>query len=111
MKSRIDREKVMLIYHISHLGEDDLAKEMLNEQVSNDWPGLAREVSDICEALRIEDPRVTEKGRQEYNRIVKQACRWADEANMKKEMEKLKKMESMSLSRQNLEMKEYVKTG
>ena len=82
---------------------------MLDEQVSNDWPGLAREVSDICEALRIENPRVTEKGRQEYNRIVKQACRWADEANMKKEMEKLKKMESMS--KQNLEMKEYVKTG
>ena len=45
MKSRIDREKVMLIYHISHLGENDLAKEMLDEQVSNDWPGLAREVS------------------------------------------------------------------
>ena len=33
----------------------------------------------------------------------------ADEANMKKEMEKLKKMENMS--RQNLEMKEYVKTS
>ena len=38
MKSRIDREKVMLIYHISHLGENDLAREMLDEQVSNGWP-------------------------------------------------------------------------
>ena len=109
MKSRIDREKVMLIYHISHLGENDLAREMLDEQVSNGWPGLAREVSDICEALRIEDPRSTEKGRHEYNKIVKEACRWADEASMKKEMEKLKKLEGMS--KENLEMKEYVKTG
>ena len=109
MKSRIDREKVMLIYHISHLGENDLAREMLDEQVSNGWPGLAREVSDICEALRIEDPRSTEKGRHEYNKIVKEACRWADEASMKKEMEKLKKLEGMS--KENLKMKEYVKTG
>ena len=59
--------------------------------------------------MRIEDPRVTEKGRQEYNRIVKEACRWEDEANMKSEMEKMKKMKTMS--QQGLEMKEYVKTG
>ena len=109
MKSRIEREKVMLVYHISHLEEHDLAKEMLEEQVSNNWPGLAREVSDICESLRIENPRMTEKGRQEYKKIVKEATRWADEANMKREMEKLKKMEKMS--KENLGMKEYVKTG
>ena len=60
-------------------------------------------------SLRIENPRMTEKGRQEYKKIVKDATRWADEANMKREMEKLKKMEKMS--KENLEMKEYVKTG
>ena len=64
---------------------------------------------DICEALRIEDPRETEKGRQEYNRKVKDACRWEDEASMKREMEKMKKMQTMN--RQGLEMKEYVKNG
>ena len=45
----------MLVYHISHLGEHDLAREMMEEQVSNNWPGLTSEVRDICEALRIEN--------------------------------------------------------
>ena len=73
----------MLRPHFSKLISSILAKQMLEEQVSNNWAGLAREVSDICESLRIENPRVTEKERQEYSRIVKEAYRWADEANMK----------------------------
>ena len=43
MESRVWREKIMLIYHVSHLEDGDLAKDMLEEQVSNNWPGLARE--------------------------------------------------------------------
>ena len=34
-----------------------LAKDMLEEQVSNNWPGLAREVDKLVEMLRIEDPK------------------------------------------------------
>ena len=30
---------------------------MLEEQVSNNWPGLAREVDKLVEMLRIEDPK------------------------------------------------------
>ena len=47
----------MLIYHVSHLEDGDLAKDMLEEQVSNNWPGLAREVDKLVEMLRIEDPK------------------------------------------------------
>ena len=35
MESRIWREKIMLVYHVSHLDEGSLAKDMLEEQVAN----------------------------------------------------------------------------
>ena len=83
MKSRIEREKIMLVYHINHLSEHDLAREMMEEQVSNNWPGLANEVRLFCEEMRIENLWETDKGMQEYNRMVKDACRREDEACMR----------------------------
>ena len=83
MESRIWREKIMLVYHISHLEEKDLAREMMDEQVSNKWPGLVDEVKELCETLMIEDPRMTEMGKKAYNKVVKEACKWKDEAMMK----------------------------
>ena len=90
MESRIWREKIMLVFHISHLEEKDLAREMMEEQVSNKWPGLVDEVEELCETLMIEDPRMTEMGKKAYNKVVKEACKWKDEAMMKEEMERLK---------------------
>ena len=111
MESRIWREKIMLIYHISHLEDGDLAKEMMEEQITNNWPGLVKEVEELVEMLQIEDPKETEDGKKAYNDEVKRACKWRDEALMKEEMERMrdKKMKTMFL--QNLELKEYVKSG
>ena len=41
----------MLIFHISHLKDGDLAKDMLEEQVANNWPGLAKEVEELVKIL------------------------------------------------------------
>ena len=80
----------MLVYHINHLDEHDLAKEMMHEQEANKWPGLVDEVEELCDSMNLQDPRKTQKGRKEYSKAVKEACRWMDEAKMKREMEKLK---------------------
>ena len=90
MESRIWREKIMLIYHVSHLEDGDLAKDMLEEQVSNDWPGLVKEVDKLVEMLKIEDPKTAQCGRKAFNEVVKTACKWRDEALMKEEMEPMK---------------------
>ena len=47
MESRIWREKIMLIFHINNLDDEDLAKRMLVEQEANKWPGLVAGIS-IC---------------------------------------------------------------
>ena len=111
MESRIWREKIMLVYHVSHLDEGSLAKDMFEEQVANNWQGLASEVSDLCQSMNIEDPRTTEKSRKAFSNLVKERCRWKDEAIMKEEMQKMKEKKMRTMVNQNLEMKEYVEKG
>ena len=96
----------MLIYHVSHLDEESLAKDMLEEQVANNWPGLASEVSDLCKSMNLEDPRTTEKGRKAFNNLVKEGCKWKDEARMKEEMQTMKEKKMKTMINQNLELKE-----
>ena len=69
----------MLVYHVSHLDGGSLAKDMLEEQVTNNWPGLASEVSDLCKSMNLEDPSTTEKSRKMYYNLVKEGCKWKDE--------------------------------
>ena len=38
---------------------------MLEEQVANNWPGLAKEVEELVKMLRIEDPKVTQSSKKE----------------------------------------------
>ena len=111
MESRIWREKIMLVYHISHMEDGALAKEMMEEQVTNKWPGLVEEVNEMCASMRIEDPKTTEVGKRAYSKMVKEACRWKDEALMKEEMERMKDKKMRTMVSQNLNLKEYVKNG
>ena len=101
----------MLVYQIIHMEDGALAEEILEEQVTNKWPGLTAEVNELCESLKIEDPKSIEIGRKAYNKLVKEACRWRDEAEMKEEMERMKDKKVRRMVNQNLDLKEYVKNG
>ena len=101
----------MLIYHVSHLEDGDLAKDMLEEQMINNWPGLVKEVDELVQMLKIEDPKTAQCGRNAYNKIVKTACKWRDEALMKEQMEPMKEKKMRTMFYQNLDLKEYVKKG
>ena len=58
MKVRVWKKKFMFIHHVRKLEDKDLAKKIWKQQVFNDWPGLAREVSGICNELGIDDANV-----------------------------------------------------
>ena len=55
MKWRVWEAKVLLVVAIWEQEEDCLAREVLEEQVRMDWPGLAREVQDICKEIGVPD--------------------------------------------------------
>ena len=63
---------------------------MLEEQMINNWPGLVKEVDELVQMLQIENPKTAQCGRNAYNKIVKTACKWRDEALMKEQMEPMK---------------------
>ena len=49
MGLRIWIEKIMLAFHIRKLDDGSLAGRVYREQKLRKWPGLAREVDEICE--------------------------------------------------------------
>ena len=55
MKYRVWKKKVMLAHHIKNIDSSTLAKQVWTEQRSQDWPGLAKEVSSICAELGVDD--------------------------------------------------------
>ena len=82
MVVRVWKEKILLIHHISNLKDGDLAKMMLEEQSRNNWEGLYKEVTKICETIGVEDPTKTEDSKKVYARKVKEACKMKDEQMM-----------------------------
>ena len=59
MELRVWREKLMLAHHLQGLGEDTLARQVWEQQVAQQWPGLAKEVKKICAKLGIESVTTT----------------------------------------------------
>ena len=55
MKLRIWKLKCLLLIRLKNLDDDSLAKEIWIEERKNNLPGIGREVSKICEELKISD--------------------------------------------------------
>ena len=97
MKHRIWIEKVMMIVHIRGLNETALARQIWKEQREQNWPGLSKEVSQICEELGI--PDVNESAmvdnKKSVRRMVKSACRSKNDIELKEKMDDLIKCDNM----------------
>ena len=55
MKHRIWQYKLLLLKRIKRQSHETLSWKIWKEQRSNNWPGLSKEVSDICNELNILD--------------------------------------------------------
>ena len=53
MKHRIWKEKISLFMRIKNLPNESLAKMIHEESMKNNWPGLGRDISQICNILKI----------------------------------------------------------
>ena len=109
VKLRIWREKIMLIHHIRRLNEEALASEIYKEQVRNNWPGLAREVEDICEQLGIENVNETALSKTQFSKLVDKAMVQKEDQMLKEESVNMEKMKVIRADVWGL--KEYVRTG
>ena len=82
MKIRVWIEKILLVLSIHNLEEDTIASLVYREQRENNWPGLALEATKICTALNIDDCNITCLGKQDYKKILLEACHMKNKENL-----------------------------
>ena len=79
MSLRIKIEKIMLVLHIRGLSPKSLANKIYEEQIVQNWPGLAMETKQICEELELEDCNTTLQERRAYKILLMAACHRSNE--------------------------------
>ena len=89
----------MLAHHLQGLGEDTLARQVWEQQVAQQWPGLAKEVKKICAKLGIESVTTTRLEVKCYWKLVTKACHSKNEENLRKASESIKKCERIAFNK------------
>ena len=95
MEFEIMKRKLNLVHHIKNLDDNCLAKEIYNEQIRNNWPGLTKECEEFCESLNIPNVITTEMTKGAWKNKVKQAIKEKNSQNLKDKMDKYSKLEEM----------------
>ena len=108
MENRIIKQKLNFFYHLVNLPDTTLAKEMVNVQISYEFPGLARECQKFITSMNLPDITNINLTKLEWKKIVKKAIREKNKKDLLKEIEKLDKVKEYSV--ENFELKEYFKT-
>ena len=105
MKWRIWKEKINLVKAIKKLEDNTLAKEVYNDQLEYELPGLVKEVKKICRELSIPDVTEHEVTKEEIN----DAIEIHHLKNLKEEMgdkEKYKEIKNQDLRKPQTFMKD-----
>ena len=105
MKQRLWMEKVKFIQRLKRM-ENSLAKEVYQEQRQHDWPGLAKEVTEICKELGIEDVNEKEVSKE----TVEEEIFYHHYKELKKEMDSKEKCKDIK-HEDFREVQSYMKTN
>ena len=106
MGLRVKKEKLMMALHLRQLGEQTLARMIYEEQVSRGWPGLAKEVIEICAELGIENANTTKLTKGEYKDLINKACITENEKILRKLAQNKKKC--LYMLKENYGKKSYI---
>ena len=107
MSLRVKIEKVMLVHHISALGENTLARKIYDEQIANKWPGLVQEADSICKELGVESVHRTSKSKVTYRQLILSAAHLKNQEIIKELSQGKSKCER--IFRENYGKRDYVK--
>ena len=95
MYYRIVEKKLLFVNCLKLLPDSCLAKEIFNEQLVQGYPGLIREVKDICEKMGLPDISVQDIPKGQWKKIVRERCVKKYEEWSREKMEGLKKCEKI----------------
>ena len=106
MKLRIWGEKIKMVLAIRKMDKTFLARQIYEEQVQLQWPGLAREVEVICSAIGIPDVNQSTVNKRDVDMAIQKVNR---EEIVKEMKEKYKKLDEL-VDTENGLVKDYMKT-
>ena len=86
MRMRVWIEKLMLVRHLKNLDTTSLARKIYEEQKANNWPGLVKETTLICQKLNIaniNEDNVCNMSAKSYRKHITLKCREKDENELR----------------------------
>ena len=102
MENRIAQKKLNLLVHLKTLNDDSLAKEIYNEQLKNNWPGLVNEGKELCDKLFLpditrdrEEEESTKKQKRQWKEKIKESVLKKNERDLKEKIMDLSKLETL----------------
>ena len=95
MKYRVFSRFLVLMKHIHSLESSCLAKEVLDEQLENEWPGAAKVAVEIMEQIQVEGVFDPEVSKHKFKNTVKVACISKNNDSLDEEIKGYKKMKAL----------------
>ena len=95
MKYRMYSRLLNFMKHVHSSDSSSLCKQVLDEQITNDLPGLAKVAKEIEEEIGISgvfDENVNKLG---FKKTVKEACKYANDESIANSISKYKKMSAI----------------
>lgn len=109
MENRVNLKKLNLAVHLKKLDKSSLAGQVFDTQIKNRWPGLCKEVKDICREWNIDNVCASgsdSNSKMEWKKILKEAAHEKNENDLRDAMESLEKLEDVK--NEKYEMKSYL---
>ena len=106
IRYKIMYKKLTFINAIKHQDSNNIAREVLEEQMRQKWPGLASEAVEMCTHLNIPDITVVSIAVPQWKRTVKSAIQVKVEEVLRDELRNLKKVSD--LASEKFERKPYL---
>ena len=111
MEKQIEQRKLLFLYHLITLPSISLANQVFLEQRDNNFPGLVTECQEMIEKYNLPDIITTGPvpSKDRWNRIVKCGIKEAFENEMKTEIQRLSKLESIDTNEETFGQQPYLK--
>ena len=90
--------KLNLVVHLKQLDEDSLAKQVFDEQIRHNWPGLAKEAKDICQKWKMDNVTREEeevKSKKMWKRIIQMKAKEEEGRELREKMKKYQKLQDV----------------
>ena len=98
MSNRIKVMKLNLVVHLHKLDQSSLAKQVLDEQIRHDWPGLAKEAKEICQNWKMENVTKEDekiKSKKVWKRVIQKKAKEEEEKDLRGKMKKYQKLQDV----------------